>query len=933
MATYISFCLLEGSLEFCSLINRHYPQMHMSSCFHPSIRFLQLAFLLIEVLPIKAQDGQEIRISEYYWNTPLVKVLGDFKFKYKADIEFDSAMVKGYTLDYLFTDTPVATAIDVVFRNNPEVGYFMDAGNHIKVIPRSILNASKLTSANQKYRGKPTKFKFTATGVVKDRQSGEPLPFASVLIRGTSKGCSSNIDGYFTLPDIPSDTSAILVYYLGYYKQLFYLSPHADVRDITILMDPVTTQLKTIEVKGQREDLLKASEGGNLIKMAPAKLAELPSLGEKDIFRTFQLMPGIGGGSGSSAGLYVRGGTPDQNLILYDGFTVYHQEHLFGMFSAFNPNAIKEVQLYKGGFEAKYGGRLSSVMEIIGKTGNDQKFNGGIDAGFIGVNGYVEIPLKGKGSVFLAARRSYKSFLYEKLFDSFSQDNPVPQEVRPAGPGGMPRMIEEQEPTSYFYDLNAKVTYKFNLKDIVAFSFFSGQDYFDNSRDMNHSRGGMSVSGGITDLTKWGNWGSSAKWSRKWNEKLYSNNLVSVSNYSNSKDRSDARTIIKEDGTSSEFNNGSVEENSLKDFCFKTDNEWKWNDQNQIEFGAQYNHYDIAYSFLQNDTLSILDMQNKGDLIAAYVQNRLNPFDKKITLLPGLRVSYFSNTGKPYFEPRFQASINATSQLKIKASTGLYYQFANRIIREDIQSGSRDIWILSNGDNIPVSSSIHFITGASYETRDVLIDAEVYYKRLSGLTEYTLRFSHRFGENIDYSSLFYEGTGYTRGFDLLLQKKFGKFSGWIGYTLSETRYKFPVYGEGYFAASQDVTNEFKVVAIYKIKKWTLSGTWVYSTGMPYTQPIGGYVLTMPDSTTKSIIIPGSKNAARLPDYHRLDLSAKYDFTMGETGKGSIGFSLFNVYNRKNVWYKEFTVDETGLTETNVNLLGITPNVSVTLQIR
>jgi len=196
-----------------------------------------------------------------------------------------------------------------------------------------------------------------------------------------------------------------------------------------------------------------------------------------------------------------------------------------------------------------------------------------------------------------------------------------------------------------------------------------------------------------------------------------------------------------------------------------------------------------------------------------------------------------------------------------------------------------------------------------------------------------LRFSHTFGQSVDYSSLFYEGNGYTRGIDLMVQKKFGKFSGWIAYTLSETRYKFPVYGNEYFSAAQDVKNEFKIVAIYKVKKWTLSGTWVYSTGLPYTQPIGGYVLTMPDGKTQSVIIPGTKNAARLPDYQRLDLAIKYDLKMGETGKGSIGFSLFNVYNHTNVWYKEFSVDETGLTETNVNLLGITPNISLSVQIR
>ncbi len=896
---------------------------------------LAVFILLFSGETAQAQEKEEIKINEYYWDTPLAKVMDDFKNKYKIPIEYNPETVKNLKFDFLFTNTPASRAMEIVFRDNKTAGYILDSNNVYQVLPLSIINASRLSSSIEKWEGKPEKYKFTATGVIKDKLSGEPLPFASVMVRGTKIGCSSNVDGYFTLPNVPSDTCAILAIYLGYYKQTFFLSPHADVSNITILMDPMPTNLKETEIKGQREDLLRASEGGNLIKMAPAKIAELPSLGEKDIFRTFQLMPGIGGSSGSSAGLYVRGGTPDQNLILYDGFTVYHQEHLFGMFSAFNPNAIKEVQLYKGGFEAKYGGRLASVMEIIGKTGNDQKFNAGMDFGFIGFNAYAEIPLNGKGSVFIAGRRSYKTFLYQKIFDSYTEDDVKPNNPMPSGggPGGMGRNVEEQQPTSYFYDLNAKITYKFTPKDIVSYSFFSGQDYFDNSREMSNSRGGMSMSGGVTDLTKWGNWGSSVKWSRKWNERLYSNNLVSVSDYSNSKDRSDERTMIDEEGESTTFNSGSVETNDLYDFSFKTDNEWKLDSLNQIEFGLQYNHYDIKYNFIQNDTLTILNMLNKGDLIGGYIQDRLSPFGKRMTILPGVRISYYSVSQKPYFEPRFQWSYNLTDKLKVKASTGLYYQFANRILREDIQSGNRDIWVLSNGDNIPVSKSIHYIAGASYETRDFLFDAEAYYKQLSGLTEYTLRFSHSFGQSVDYSSLFYEGEGYTRGIDLLLQKKFGKFSGWIAYTLSETRYKFPVYGDGYFSASQDVTNELKLVGIYKLKKWTFSGTWVYSTGLPYTQPIGGYVLTLPDGTTTSTIIPGSKNAARLPDFHRLDLAVKYDISMGETGKGSIGFSLFNVYNRKNVWYKEFAVDETGLTETNVNLLGITPNISLTLSIR
>lgn len=884
---------------------------------------------------LSGQDLDQTRINEYYWGTPLNRVLYDLKNKYKIPINYDSVMVDGFKIDYLFSNTVARRALDIIFRDNTNLFFTIDSNNVVQVMPRELSTGNMLTSENLKYQGNPRRFDFTANGMVKDKLSGEPLPFASVLIRSNGDGAITNVDGYFALQHVPSDTSAIVVFYLGYYKQVFYLSPQSDINKLVVSLDPMATQLKAIEITGHREELMKASSGGNMVKMAPAKIAELPSLGEKDIFRTFQLMPGIGGSNESSSGLYVRGGTPDQNLILYDGFTVYHQEHLFGMFSAFNPNAIKEVQLYKGGFESKYGGRLSSVMEIIGKTGNEKKFNAGVDASFLGINGYVEIPVNKKGSVFFAARRSYKTFLYEKLFDSFTQNTstvPTPSEVPTGGPPGMGRSQEQQSPTSYFYDLNFKATYPVTRKDIISYSYFSGQDVYDNSRDLSRSRGGMDMLGSVTDMTKWGNWGTSLKWSRKWNDKIYSNNLLSFSNYFSSKDRSSKRSFTDSTGVTTTSNSGTVEDNKLKDLCFKTDNELKTGLHNQLEFGAQFNQYNIKYDFVENDTLSILNMKENGSLVALYFQDRWKPYDK-FNFLPGIRTSFYSNTSKIYFEPRLQASYDLTSKLKLKGSTGVFYQFANRIIREDIQSGSRDVWVLSDGEKIPVSRALHFIAGASYETKDYLFDAEAYYKKLTGLTEYTLRFTQQFGHSIDYSSLFYNGNGYTRGCDLLVQKKYGSYTGWVGYTLSETRYHFPVYGSEYFSATQDVTHELKIVNTYKVQKWTFSATWIFGTGMSYTRPIGGFVLTMPDSTTVTAIIPGTKNASRLPNYHRLDISAKYDFNLFESGKGSISFSVFNVYNRRNVWYKEFEIDDTGLTETNITLLGITPNVSLSIQLR
>ncbi len=905
-----------------------------------------LALVFIQVsIPCRAQvqNISSIRIDEYYWGTPLKSVLKDFKNKYKINVVYDSLMVEGYTFDFLFSNTSAKSAIDILFRDNKSLSYFYDEDSVVHVIPRVAEpdddyseednNNIKRNSAPviyTKYSGGAQKYGITVSGIIRDHNTGEPLPYASIIVKETKTGASSNIDGYFTLFNVPSDTSAIIVSYIGYQLQTFYLSPTSALNTITIELETSGTEIKGVVVEGERERLMRTTQDVSSIKMSPIKVADLPNMGEKDIFRSFQLMPGISGSNESSAGLYVRGGTPDQNLILYDGFTIYHQEHLYGVFSAFNSNAVKDVQLHKGGYEAKYGGKLSSVMEIIGKTGNDRKFNIGADVSFLGFNAYTEIPLKKKGSIFIAGRRSYKTFLYKKIFNAFNKNAAEKiMETTNYGPGG--KNFTTTDPSSFFYDINAKFTYNITKKDLISLSFFNGEDVLDNTRDFDRSAFNVSIAGETTDITKWGNWGGSAKWSRKWNENFYSNTLVSYSKYFSKRERSNNRDIDI-NGTSTEFKDGTNEKNDLNDISLKMDNEYKFNSNNQLEFGLQYSNYNISYSYIQNDTIPMLNMKNYGNIASVYAQDRMKFFNK-LSVLPGVRLTYFDVCNKLYFEPRIQANYEIIKNLKLKTAWGIYYQFVNRIVREDIMSGSRDIWILSNNTNLPVGKATHYILGASYDYKDFLFDVEAYYKDLKGLSEYTLRFTPQFGQEINYSELFYQGEGYTRGIEFLLQKKSGRYSGWVGYTLSETRYHFPVYGDDYFSASQDVTHEIKIINTYKLKKhFTFSATWIFATGKPYTEPLGGYTLNMLDGNTSSFILAGSKNSARYPAYHRLDVMAKYDFFIWGS-KGAITLSVFNLYNHKNVWYKEFEIDETGLTETNVNFLGITPNLTLTYQLR
>ncbi|MCX6257948.1 MAG: TonB-dependent receptor [Bacteroidia bacterium] len=791
------------------------------------------------------------------------------------------------------------------------------------------------------YFGPPASYNFTLTGIVRDKSTGEALPFATLMIKGTTTGTSTNVDGYFTLLKVPSDTSVLIAQYVGYGNTGIYLTPQTPKKNFTIEIQPSTQNLKAITVIGHREDVVITDKSDvGTVKMTPRKLELLPNVGERDIMRSFQLMPGVSASNESSSGLYVRGGTPDQNLVLYDGFTVYHVDHLYGFFSAFNSNALKDVELYKGGFESRFGGRLSSVTEITGKDGNQNFFNMGADISLLSFNAYVEIPVGKKFSSFFAFRRSYKGFIYNKIFEKFngstSSVSSVPQG---GGPGG--RQMQDISITSYFYDLNGKLTYRPTDKDIISLSIFNGTDKLDNSSPMHAFSFGASNSDfsmNSTDLTKYGNIGSSLKWSRKWNDKLYGNTILSYSNYYSNRDRSQERTVTSTSGETTTSNNGVFENNDLKDYSLKTDYQWDIANFSQFQFGGFGNFFDIDYSYAQNDTSSVLNRKNNAILAGGYLQNNFKLFNDKIILLPGIRTSYFQTTHKIYYEPRASITFKITDKFSLKGATGKYYQFANRVTREDIMSGSKEFWLLSDGNSVPVSSSVHYVAGLSYEPDDYLFSVETYYKKINNLTEYSLRFNPS-PLGTSYDENFFNGYGYSRGIELLAQKKSGKFNGWVSYTLGEARNHFTVYSDTYYPANQDVTHEFKIVGLYKYKRWDFSVSWIFATGHPYTAPSGAYSITLLDGTTQDFFTVTSKNSLRLPDYHRCDISANYKLLEGIKGDkrrrelGYIGFSVFNLYDRKNIWYKQFTIEDGEIIETNVNYLGFTPNLTLSFILR
>ncbi|AXY72636.1 TonB-dependent receptor [Paraflavitalea soli] len=770
------------------------------------------------------------------------------------------------------------------------------------------------------------------SGRITDKATGEPLPAVTVSVPGSRLSSSSNVDGYFMLSGQFPDPLLLRFSCIGYQTLDHHIQPGQLLNNLRIQLAANDRQLDSVVVSSVSPERFKLNQQTGMIRMDPKLIATLPSLGEKDIFRAFQLMPGISAGNEQSAGLYVRGGTPDQNLVLFDGFTVYNVDHLFGFFSAFNANAIKDVQLFKGGFDAKYGGRLSALMDITGKEGNKNAFNAGIDLGFLSVNGFVETPLGKKMSALVAYRRSFETSFYDKLKDQATIDNEHTNRTQGVGE----RFRGQSDVKSHFDDLNVKLTYRTDSKDVFSWSVYHGKDDMDNSTQAGGgSRLGNRLSSffaNTTDVASWGNTGTSLKWSKQWNTKLYSNTLVSYSNYFSERTNTLRSSITDSLGIERKFQSGAIEDNQLYDYAARTDWTWSITPMHQLGSGIQYNYQDISYDYSRNDTLKLINRQAQGHTTSLYLQDAWSLDDHRFHLVPGIRTTYFSPTGKWYLEPRLHGDYQLTEQVKLKGSAGQYYQFAKRVIREDLLNGSRDFWLLADDDRIPVSVSQQYSAGISWEDQLFLVDMEAYVKNMKGLSEYTLRFQPMGGTG-DYADFFYEGTGKAKGIDFLLQKKKGKYNGWIGYTLAEVTNDYAIYGPDQFFASNDIRNEFKMVHNYRLGRFDLSLSWMYMTGKPYTAPTGGYQVTLLDGTKQTYLNVSAKNALRLPDYHRLDAAVTFNF--GRSGKfnGALGLSFFNLYDQVNTWYKKFDIIENEIVETDVNYLGFTPNLSLSIKLK
>jgi outer membrane receptor protein involved in Fe transport len=734
--------------------------------------------------------------------------------------------------------------------------------------------------------------KFTISGYAKDAQNGETLIGATIIVQGDSRGISSNQYGFFSLTLLQGNYK-IICSYSGYQSKIIEVQLNADKQ---INFDLSTrAALEEVVVQSKKRDANVKNAQMGKFTLPIEQIKSIPAfLGEVDLLKAVQLLPGVRNAGEGSSGIYVRGGGPDQNLILLDDAPVYNTGHLFGFFSIFNADAIKNVSLIKGGMPAQYGGRLSSVLDISMKEGNDKKFqvDGGI--GLIASRLSLQGPIKkNKSSFIISARRTYIDAIAKPFIKSTSQYK---------GSG------------YYFYDVNAKVNYRFSEKDRLYLSGYFGRDVFDfvnGKRSLNFS-------------IPWGNATGTIRWNHVFNKRLFGNTTAVFNNYN-----------FTFNAAQNDFKLKLA--SGIRDISLKQDFDLYPFTGHKIKFGGIYTYHKFTPSVVSGSQDSVTfapqNAQNKfAHEAAVYLQDDWEINDK-LKINAGIRYSWFQQIG-PYkiystdddgnrtdstvykggkgvkayggLEPRLTVRYALNDETSIKTSITRNLQYIHLVSNAGTTLPT-DLWVPSTYVVKPQISWL-YAAGIFKNFKDNMYETsiEVYYKNMQNQIEYKEGYAPNTLDDTEKSFTF--GKGWSYGSEFYINKSRGKLTGWIGYTLSWTFRQFPNLNFGQkYPAKYDRRHDLSIVAIYELnKRWKLSGTFVYGSGNAATLPQRFYIVNGVLTQEYSRI-----NEYRLPAYHRLDFAAINTPRRNEHRKIKTEwvFSIYNVYSRQNPYFIYF--DQTG----------------------
>ena len=862
--------------------------------------FKYIAILSLLIFSHVRSNNPQISIS--YNNIPIDKALQKIVTDYEVPIIYPSKIANQYVSIDCY-DCDLETVLNIILS---KIDYdWKKIGNQYTIYEIDAV-------------------KFNVTGRVYDKKSNETIPYANIYIPHLNIGTASDNEGFFSLSNIESKICTLLVSYIGYetHKQVVTRLKNENIF-LKIFLNQKVLKSKNIFIRGVAREFLSIAKDPGKISFSPRHVSTLPTIGEIDIFRSLQLLPGINAGLGGNAELYIRGGRAGQNLILIDGMSLYQDTHMFGFLSSAQAASIKDVQVYKGVYPARYGGKISGLLEITNKTGSNYGTKAKVFTNFTTNSAQLEMPISSNGS-FILTGRICNDIVPTKLYSSIKDFIIGDDNFNLISLSANPNQSSSYAPKFNFQDFSAVATYMINPMNNVSFTLIHGEDNIDEKREFygfeDILRYGSSKIEEDTDLS---NSGGIVKWTYnanpKWNIKFsYANTTYSSKHYSKLYDIS-----LPID----ELAQSIQEHNTFNDESINIYQNIRMIKNHMIQFG--YNRSD--YNINLNNIRSLSEVSEKSNasqqslLHSTFFEDIWTP-NKKLRLVLGLRNTFFSKKKMNYLEPRLFGTYKISPSLTIEGAAGKNNQFIHQFNNSFGTRSSKSTWLIS-GEKLPIVRSSNSQIGMHLKNEFSECSFSLYTRNSKGHFNFEKFLSpmNVLSDDNDINSDFLlenEGKEKSDGIELLLRRKNKSINGWISYHFNKTNYSFNNINNGkFYKADHDFTHELKTVLITSILDWNVTASWSYSSGRSFTNE--DYINITTDF--KVDITQGKKNTTRLPPSHHLDVSISKDFNLKYFNINS-GLSIYNIYNRKNISHKRYNPFSSGGIISNVMMLGITPTI-------
>ena len=825
--------------------------------------------------------GQQIVYEIQFTDVSLKTVLQELERKYDLGFSYQdrlaeqivSVEVKTDQLTVLLETTLEGTGLD----------YELTNGRYVTLFPGNVISTVVPI--------------YQFCGTVVDSLSGAPLSFANAYLLRTQNGSSTDEQGSFSFSGTTRSTDTLVISYIGYQERRFAIGDYLKLKCPKVELSFLPYGENLVVVTDYLTEGIELSRQGFSANLQPASLPSLPGQVEPEVLESLQFLPGISSPDGTLDNIHIRGSTPDQNLILWEDIPMYHTAHYFGSISTFNPYVVDEVDVFRGGFGADYGGRIAGVVDLQTDALKGPGLSGGIGSNLYSAFGYARATSRErKHGASISLRRSLVDIWQPPFFNQLRSRNQ--QEVLQGNfsPDRLPPGIMVVDDFN-FWDTQVKYSAQLSKQDVLHIAGLFAQNSFDNQVQDN-----MREQTHIDDLALQ-HQGWKAKWRRQWSPKWRSTLLLTSTNF-------DYDYTFELDFWDPERRDGGGQrDNEITEQQVKLSSTYINPKTGQFNVGYQLTHY--ANDFLILEQEEEVDLANQSGFTETVLHTLYGTYRSKGQASTGweagLRANYYNNDEQLYWEPRLQLWHQLDEHWRLQLAAGRYYQFLSQVVEfKGSNIGiSSPIWVLADNDRVSVLSSTQVQAGLIYKRGSWLVDAQLYHKRSQGLSALSIGFVPLPQQGFD------EGNARVSGLDILVKKRWGAFSSWFSYSLSGVNYEFSAFFDQEFAAPFDQRHQLKLANVWKHQNWVFSLGWHWSSGLPYSFMRDFRLRPNPNGGLPNIEpIYDGFNDERLLATHQLNASILFNIRneRWKDWRGIVGLSLVNIYDQRNVYDREYYVD-------------------------